>query len=265
MGWRSYGTDTIPRAPLPAPRETLLFWTLLALHLLPIWIFPFIPHPGRPGPSGRGIHPAPVRPARGRAPAAVLPAQPGGAAELVHLLPDGRVLGFVSVPMAEKILLTAYVLLLPLAARYACGNRTPAGSSPCSRFPFLQLHVQHGVLQLLLQPHRLFLSPIRYWLRERGEDGTRRTVLLALLPPLGLLARRDPGDDRRGPARPRRLAHAPRSPRRARSASRARSGLARIPALAARSRARLPAAADPDRLPSSSPGPARRSRCCRCR
>ena len=122
----------MPPSPRPT-RETLLFWGLLALHLLPIWIFPFLPTQDGPGHQAVAfILRQYDHPAAGLLRQYYLPNQEALPNWFIFFL-MGRVLGFVSVPVAEKILLTAYVLLLPLAARYALRAIDPGpGSSPCS-------------------------------------------------------------------------------------------------------------------------------------
>ena len=168
-------------SPRP-PRETLLFWTLLALHLLPIWIFPFIPTQDGPGHQAVAFilrqfdHPA-----AGLLRQYYLPNQEALPNWFIFFL-MGRVLGFVSVPVAEKILLTAYVLLLPLAARYALRAIDPrAGFLAVLAFPFLyNFMFNMGFFNFCFSLAAFFLA-IGYWLKHAERMGPGRTALLALI------------------------------------------------------------------------------------
>jgi hypothetical protein len=163
-------------------RETVLFWVLLALHLLPIWIFPFVPTQDGPG------HQALTSILRQYG-------QPGsGLLRQYYLLNQGalpnwfifflmgRVLGFVAVPMAEKILLTAYVFLLPLSARYALRAIDPrAGFLAVLAFPFLYNFMFNMGFFNFCFSLAAFLFATGYWLKSAERMGPRRTAVLALL------------------------------------------------------------------------------------
>jgi hypothetical protein len=184
MGWRSYGTDTIPPVPpsLRPNRETLLFWILLALHLLPIWIFPFIPTQDGPGHQAvTFILRQYDHPAAGLLRQYFLPNQEALPNWFIFFL-MGRVLGFVSVPMAEKILLTAYVFLLPLSARYALRAIDPrAGFLAVLAFPFLyNFMFNMGFFNFCFSLAAFFFA-VGYWLKHAERMGPGRTMVLALL------------------------------------------------------------------------------------
>lgn len=171
----------MPPAPRPS-RETLLFWTLLAFHLLPIWIFPFIPTQDGPGHQAVAfILRQYDHPAAGLLRQYYLPNQEALPNWFIFFL-MGRVLGFVSVPMAEKILLTAYVLLLPLAARYALRAIDPrAGFLAVLAFPFLyNFMFNMGFFNFCFSLAAFFFA-VGYWLKHAERMGPGRTVVLALL------------------------------------------------------------------------------------
>jgi len=163
-------------------RETLLFWTLLALHLLPIWIFPFIPTQDGPGHQAVAfILRQYDHPAAGLLRQYYLPNQEALPNWFIFFL-MGRVLGFVSVPMAEKILLSVYILLLPLAARYALRAIDPrAGFLAVLAFPFLyNFMFNMGFFNFCISLAAFFFA-LGYWLKHGERMGPGRTVLLALL------------------------------------------------------------------------------------
>ncbi len=171
----------MPPSRRPTP-ETVLFWALLALHLLPIWIFPFIPTQDGPGHQAVAFILRQLdHPAAGLLRQYYLPNQEALPNWFIFFL-MGRVLGFVSVPLAEKILLTAYVLLLPLAARHALRAIDPrAGFLAVLAFPFLyNFMFNMGFFNFCFSLAAFFFA-IGYWLKHAERMGPGRTVILALL------------------------------------------------------------------------------------
>lgn len=162
--------------------ENVLFVVLLVLHLLPIWIFPFTPT--QDGPDHQAL-------------TNILRHYDQPEAGLLRqyyqlnteALPNwfiffvmGDVLGFVPVPVAEKILLTAYVLLLPLSVRYALRPVNPrAGFLAVLVFPFLFSFFFHmGFFNFCFSLVAFFFT-VGYWLRHSEQMGIVRTAVLALL------------------------------------------------------------------------------------
>lgn len=177
----------IPSASVTAPPrrlsgEPLLFIILLALHLALLWAFSFIPT--QDGPGHQAV-------------AFILRQYDHPDAGLLrqYYLPNGealpnwfifflmsRVLSFVSVPLAEKILLTAYVLLLPLSVRYALKSidRRAAFLSVLS-FPFLYNFLfQMGFFNFCFSLAAFFFS-LGFWLRHQERMTPARIGILALL------------------------------------------------------------------------------------
>lgn len=162
--------------------ETALFLVLIGLHLLMIWGFPFTPTQDAPD------HQALTNILREYGePGAGLLRQYYQINE--EALPNwfiffvmGQVLGFVPVPVAEKILLTAYVLLLPLSSRYALRTIDPrAGFLAVLAFPFLFSFFFHmGFFNFCFSLVAFFFA-VGYWLRHAEEMGIWRTAVLALL------------------------------------------------------------------------------------
>lgn len=167
--------------------EAVLFWGLLALHLLLIWVFPFIPTQDGPGHQALAFllrqydHPD-----AGLLRQYYLPNREALPNWFVFFLMS-RALGFVAVPMAEKLLLSAYVLLLPLAARYALrAIDRRAGFLAVLAFPFVfNFTFQMGFFNFCFSL-AAFLFAIGYWLQHGGlkhqeRMGPWRTAALALL------------------------------------------------------------------------------------
>jgi hypothetical protein len=163
-------------------RENVLFWGLLALHLLPIWLFPFVPTQDGPGHQAvTFILRQYDHPAAGLLRQYYLPNREALPNWFIFFL-MGRVLGFVAVPVAEKILLTAYIFLLPLSARYALRAIDPeAGFLAVLAFPFLYNYTFNmGFFNFCFSLAAFFLA-IGYGLRHAERMGPGRTALLALL------------------------------------------------------------------------------------
>jgi hypothetical protein len=171
----------IPRSGL-RDREGWLFAGLIVLHLLPIWMLPFAPT--QDGPAHLSMAHA-LRQLDGA----------GGIYLREYLQPNreaipnwfvffllGDVLRFVSVPMAEKLLLSAYVLLLPLSARYALESVRPrAGFLAFLVFPFTyNLLLNLGFYNFCFSL-AAFLFALGFWLRHGRPLGPVRTLGLALL------------------------------------------------------------------------------------
>jgi hypothetical protein len=162
--------------------EALLFWGLLALHLLPIWMFPFVPTQDGPG------HQAVTEilrqydlPAAGLLRHYYLPNREALPNWLIFFL-MAKVLRFVAVPMAEKIVLTAYVLLLPLGARYALRAIDPrSGFLAVLAFPFVYNYLFNMGFFNFCWSLAAFLFATGYWLRHGERMGPGRTAVLALL------------------------------------------------------------------------------------
>ena len=170
-----------PLRPRPSG-EAVLFWTLLALHLLLVWVFPFFP--SQDGPAHQAL--SMVLREYGRPGAGLLreyflinrEALPNW---FVFFLMS-KALAFVSVPMAEKLLLTAYVLLLPLSARYALRAIDPRSLFlSVLAFPFVYNFLFHMGFFNFCFSLPAFLFTVGWWLRRPEGMGLPRIAGLALL------------------------------------------------------------------------------------
>ncbi|MES1241353.1 MAG: hypothetical protein ABUT39_07025 [Acidobacteriota bacterium] len=168
-----------PRLP---DRELWLFAALIALHLLPIWMLPVAPT--QDGPAHLSM-----------AHALRQIDKPEG----VHLreyfqhnreaIPNWFVFFLLadalrpfSLPVAEKILLSAYVILLPLAARYALRAVRPgSGFLAFLIFPFTYNYLLNMGFYNFCFSLAAFLFAVGFWLKHRGRLGPNRTAGLALL------------------------------------------------------------------------------------
>jgi hypothetical protein len=87
-----------------------------------------------------------------------------------------------SLPVAEKILLSAYVILLPLSARYALRAVRPgAGFLAFLVFPFTYNYLLNMGFYNFCFSLAAFLFAVGFWLKHRGHLGPARTTGLALL------------------------------------------------------------------------------------
>lgn len=164
------------------PLETILFWALVVLHLIPVWTLPFFP--SQDGPSHQAV-------------ASILRQYDDPGAGLLReyytlnreALPNwivffllGPALRFLPVYLAEKVLLSFYILLLPLAARFALRSvdRRAAWLSLLI-FPFLyNFMFNMGFFNFSFSLPAFFLAA-GYWLRRPEGMGLARTAELALL------------------------------------------------------------------------------------
>jgi hypothetical protein len=172
-----------PASPRRAPAaETLLFWGLLALYVVPLWAFPFFPT--QDGPDHQAV--SSILRWYGHPGAELL----GRYYRLNHeALPnwfffflESRALAFVAIPLAEKILLTAYVLCFPLAVRYALrGIDRQASFLAVLAFPFVYNFMFHmGFFNFCFSLPVFFLA-VGFWLRRPERMGAWPTAALALL------------------------------------------------------------------------------------
>ncbi|MEA2604329.1 MAG: hypothetical protein QOF89_5321 [Acidobacteriota bacterium] len=177
--------------PPVAPRrrisgEGLLFAILLILHVAPIWAFRFFPTQDGPGHQALAF----ILRQYDRPDAGLLrqyyalnrEALPN---EFIFFLMN-HVLGFLPVPVTEKVLLTLYALLLPLSVRYALrGIAQPgidrAGFLAILSFPFLYNYTLHmGFFNFNFSLPAFFFT-VGYWLRHGERMTPLRTAALALL------------------------------------------------------------------------------------
>jgi hypothetical protein len=165
--------------------DRLLFAILLVLHVLPLWWFPFFP--SQDGPAH--VENAEILRTYGRADRPLL-----RTFYEINTHPDPNWFGHLVLaalmtvlpPLAaEKVLLTGYLLLLPLALAYALRAVRPGGGpAALLAFPFLHNLFFHMGFYNFCYSLPLFFFTLGYWLRHREQFTAGRAAVLA---GLGLL------------------------------------------------------------------------------
>jgi hypothetical protein len=161
-------------------RGTLILAAVIAVQLLPIWLLPFFP--SQDGPVHMTI-------------ARVLRDYPRPEAQVLReyfelndeAVPNrfiyfvlADVLRFVSVPVAEKILLSAYVILLPLAVRWAVAGVAPGNAFlAVLALPFtFNFLLNMGFYNFSVSLVAFFIA-LGWWLRHRERFGPRAALVFA--------------------------------------------------------------------------------------
>jgi hypothetical protein len=173
--------------PAAAPRrritgDGILFGVLLILQVALIWAFRFIPTQDGPGHQALAF----ILRQYGRPDSGLLhqyyalnrEALPN---ELIFFLMN-RVLRFLSVPVAEKVVLTVYAVLFPVSVRYALrAVDRRSGFLAVLSFPFIYNYTLHmGFFNFCFSLPAFFFT-VGYWLRHGERMTPLRTVALALL------------------------------------------------------------------------------------
>jgi hypothetical protein len=162
--------------------NAILFYGLIVLLLIPLWAFPYFPSQDGPAHGYVAVvahdYDRPDRP-RFRefferndrfVPNWIGP----------HLL--AVLAGMFPVEIGEKILWSAYLILLPLSARYALGAIRPrAAALAISVIPFVpNIYYHFGFLDFCLSMPFFFFT-VGYWLKNRRCLGLRQVIGLAAL------------------------------------------------------------------------------------
>lgn len=159
-----------------------LFITLMLANLLPLWSFKYFP--SQDGPSH--LYNAILLRDYNR---------PDRAIFREYFTPNTRpvpnwlsglslsALSRVVPPLtAEKILMSAYLLLLPLAMRYCLGAiRRRASVLATAMLPFVPNFFYHMGFINFCFSFAMFFIVLGYWLKHRRRFGTRQMIVLAML------------------------------------------------------------------------------------
>jgi len=177
-------------APPPLPRlaawlrqpGNLLFALLLAVQPLPIWAFRYFPSQDGPAHIENAVilreYHRPDREAFRTFYVLNTRPEPNW---FGHLALAGLMF-FVPPLIAEKLLLTGYALLLPLAARYAVRAVQPsAGFLAVLAFPFVWNSLLHRGFYNFCWSLPLFLFVVGWAAKNRAGFGPRQALVLALL------------------------------------------------------------------------------------
>lgn len=163
-------------------RENLLFAVLIVLHLIPIWGFTYFPSQDGPAHlSNANIIREYYHPER-----AILRQYYifNGNPEPMwfgHLVLAG-LLSIVPPLLAGKIFLSGYVILLPVAVRYALkAIRPESGFLAVLAFPFIYNFPFHMGFYSFSYSLVLFFSAVGYWLKHRERFTPREMIILTIL------------------------------------------------------------------------------------
>jgi hypothetical protein len=165
-----------------ADRENLLFLGLIVAHLIPLWAFRYFP--SQDGPAHlenatvvREYH----DPAR-TAFRAYYMFNPRLTPNWVgHLVLVG-LMSLMPPLVAEKAFLSGYVILLPVAVRYAVtAVSRDSGFLAVLGFPFVYNYLFHMGFYTFSYSLAMFFFVSGYWLKHRKRFGLREAVTLAML------------------------------------------------------------------------------------
>ena len=180
--------DGAVREPLAldvlAPR--VLFAALLVLHVVPIWLVQYFPTQDGP------LHVENVLALLGHGDSPLLQrwyvpnlgAQPNWLTQALF----AGLLGLTSPILAEKLILSGYTVLFPLAFRVAMPRGTRGWWAALLAFPFVHAFPFHMGFWNFTYGFALALLAAGFYLRKRGRLGPGRFAVLALLSVLLYLA-----------------------------------------------------------------------------
>lgn len=162
--------------------ENLLFVLLIVVHLIPLWVFPYFP--SQDGPAH--IYNASVLREYHVLDHSIfreyyLLNQKLSPNWFSHLIMAG--LMYIVPPLvAEKILVSGYVILLPLSMRYALRVIRPdAGVFAFLAFPFIYNYTLHKGFYNFSYSQPMFFFVVGYWLKYQNRFTLRRILTLSLL------------------------------------------------------------------------------------
>jgi hypothetical protein len=160
----------------------LLFAGLVAVHLVPVWAFPYFPSQDGPVALNNGNilreYNDPSLPVFREYLTISRNPDPSWA---VHVILAGLMLVLPPL-LAEKLLLSGYVVLLPLSVRYAIRSVRPeSGFAAVLAFPFIYNYLLHVGFYNFAYSLPLFFLVVGGWLRHHRSLGLRNGALLAAL------------------------------------------------------------------------------------
>jgi hypothetical protein len=162
--------------------DRLLFYALLVLHVLPLWAIRFFP--SQDGPihlENASILRDYDRPDRSLLPRVYTLSHRFHPNWFGHVALLG-LMTFLPPLVAEKVLLTGYVVLLPLGLRYALdGVRAGGGWLAVLGFPLLQNFLYHMGFFNFCWSLALFGFVVGYYVRHHERFGVRQTLVLGAL------------------------------------------------------------------------------------
>jgi hypothetical protein len=162
--------------------ENLLFAALIVVHLIPLWSYRFFPTQDGPVAINNGNilrqYNNPDLPAFREYLTISDKPDPNW---VVHLILAGLMFFFPPL-IAEKIILSGYVLLLPLSVRYAIRSIRPESSFiAVLSFPFIYNYLLHVGFYNFMYSLPVFFYLVGCRIRHPGKPALRHAVLLATL------------------------------------------------------------------------------------
>ncbi|WP_250126058.1 hypothetical protein [Chroococcidiopsis sp. CCMEE 29] len=163
-------------------RENLFFMVLILVHLLPIWLFKYFP--SQDGPAhlyNSNVLRQYYFPERSLFREYYFINQQLAPNWFIHLVMAG--LMYVVPPLvAEKLLLSSYVILLPISIRYALhAIRPDAKFLAFLAFPFIYNRMLHMGFYNFSFSLPMFFFVVGYWLKYQNQFTLRNTVTLGFL------------------------------------------------------------------------------------
>jgi len=174
--------DTPPSSANAGPAERLLFAALLVLHLVPLLVVPAFPSQDGPSHVESAFN---LRhyddPAYGRL-RELYVRNPAPEPNLLGHLLLVALLEIARPTLAEKLMIGAFVLALPLSVRYALRALAPeAAWLAVLAFPFVYSWPLHMGFFNFCWGLPLFFVALGYWIRHRAAMRPRHVLVLAVL------------------------------------------------------------------------------------
>src|SRR4030095_7512729 len=171
----------LPTVRLMEP-EKLILVALIVLYLIPIWAFTYFP--SQDGPAhleNANIIREYDQPDRTALRGYYVFNQTLTPNWLGHLMLAG-LLSFMPMLVAEKVFLSAYVILLPISVRYdICAVRTDSAFLTVLIFPFIFNYLFHMGFYSFSYSLPMYFFFTGYWLKYREQFTLYQTTILALL------------------------------------------------------------------------------------
>lgn len=163
-------------------RENLLFLALVVIHLMPLWTYHHFPSQDGPAHLANAAilneYHEPDRSTLREYYVLNDRFTPNWAG---HLILAG-LMALMAPSLAEKVFLSGYVILLPLAIRYAVtAIRQDSAFLALLGFPFVYNYALHMGFYSFSYSLAMFFFFSGYWLKHRERFGVRETVTLAAL------------------------------------------------------------------------------------
>ncbi len=162
--------------------ESVLFLLLILIHLIPLWSFRYFPSQDGPAHLENAMILKEYHNPESTALREYYVLNPHPSPNWFgHLILAG-LMSLFPILIAEKIFLSGYIILFPLAVRYALRSIRPdAGFLAVLSFPFIYSYPLHMGFYYFCYSLVIWIFLIGYWLRHRTRLTAARTLMLCLL------------------------------------------------------------------------------------